>query len=208
MFENSQIDQRLSGHFRLILLTSLFLNAIFLVAVILRPLLWYASLPVSADQLFASPRFPGGILIAPPPPPHFQFSEIISLEKLPPGAILIDGPMFPDWTDTQALAMASTVLTISDQPIDRTSRLLKMVEPLYPAIANDHDQTVTLYFMLSVNEEGRVNAVGVAPYQPGAAPFKTAAVKAIKQWQYSPRMEQGYNRPFFTMVTIHFKKKS
>ncbi len=76
------------------------------------------------------------------------------------------------------LALASTVAHAEPNPIKR-------VEPAYPAEAVRTGTTGFVELEYTVDAAGKVASVSVVNAKPSRT-FESAAVKAVKQWQFAP----------------------
>jgi protein TonB len=79
--------------------------------------------------------------------------------------------------------------------------LAKRVEPEYPPVAIAAHVEGTVILEATVDRRGRVAGVEVLRSHPLLA---TAAVDAVKQWQYEPLMLNGSPQPFVLTVTVSF----
>jgi protein TonB len=79
--------------------------------------------------------------------------------------------------------------------------LTKKVEPEYPPLAVAANVEGTVILEATVNKRGHVAGVEVLRSHPLLA---TAAIDAVKQWQYEPLMLNGSPQPFVLTVTVSF----
>jgi protein TonB len=79
--------------------------------------------------------------------------------------------------------------------------LAKRVEPEYPPVAIAAHVEGTVILEATVDKRGRVAGVEVLRSHPLLA---SAAVDAVKQWQYQPLMLNGSPQPFVLTVTVSF----
>lgn len=75
-------------------------------------------------------------------------------------------------------------------PVITGGKLLQMAEPDYPQYARrvGMEGQVTLRFM--VTEDGRVRDIEVVSAEPERV-FNSAAIEAVRQWRFSPYLENG-----------------
>jgi protein TonB len=93
---------------------------------------------------------------------------------------------------TAALALAFTSAHAEPKPIKR-------VEPIYPAEAVRAGTNGFVEVEYTVDAAGKVASVSVLNAKP-ARTFESAAVKAIKQWQFAPGSDgRGKVRLDFTL---------
>lgn len=79
--------------------------------------------------------------------------------------------------------------------------LTRKVEPKYPPLAVAASVEGTVILEATVDRRGHVAGVEVLRSHPLLA---TAAVDAVKQWQYKPLMLNGSPQPFVLTVTVSF----
>lgn len=83
-------------------------------------------------------------------------------------------------------------------PLRRT----RFVEPVYPVEAQKAGVLGTVVILLTVGADGRVKDAQVV----GSVPLlDTAALDAVKQWEYAPRLENGVAVPMTVTVRVEFK---
>ena len=81
--------------------------------------------------------------------------------------------------------------------------LIRRVEPIYPDIAmHSHIQGVVILEAI-VGEDGRVVEVKVA--RSAGRLLDTAALEAVRQWQYSPLLLNGLHTRFVLNVVLSFR---
>jgi len=95
------------------------------------------------------------------------------LRQLPPGATVRMAPS-PQANASLPILQAPTVLT--------------RVEPQYPPLARSSRTEGTVQVMASIGPDGRVTDVSLIS---GPASLATAALDAVKQWTFSPTMQNG-----------------
>jgi TonB family protein len=81
------------------------------------------------------------------------------------------------------------------------SRLIYKVAPEYPEIAKRMRISGPVMLMANINEEGLVSDVQVIS---GNTILIDTAIKAVKQWRYSPTLLNGMPVPVVTPVTVVF----
>lgn len=82
------------------------------------------------------------------------------------------------------------------------SKLIKKVLPEYPTIAQRARVEGTVYLQVLVNEEGDISEVKVLQGHPLLV---DEAVRAVKQWKYSPTLLNGEPVPVVSTVTVIFR---
>ncbi len=95
---------------------------------------------------------------------------------------------------------ALQIVTASEtQPVPK---ILKKVDPVYPAkmLATGLSRSVTI--QVEVNEQGKVWSVKA--FRGGENEFVQAAVAAVKQWQVEPLVVDGKARPQAFTCTVNF----
>lgn len=90
-----------------------------------------------------------------------------------------------------ALALALVVPAFAAEPIKR-------VDPVYPPDAARAGKTGYVELEYSVDAGGKVASVSVLDAKPSRT-FETAAVKAVKQWQFAPGESRGKVRLDFKL---------
>ena len=84
----------------------------------------------------------------------------------------------------------------------KSPALLKRVEPEYPRLAVAANIMGTVILEATVDERGEVTDVRVL--RSVHALIDAEAVKAVKQWRYSPLTLNGHLSPFILTVTLSF----
>lgn len=85
-----------------------------------------------------------------------------------------------------AVLFATTVLALAfAAPAAAELKPIKRVEPTYPAEAARAGTSGFVEVEFTVDASGKVASVSVLNAKP-ARTFETAAVKAVKQWQFEP----------------------
>jgi len=118
---------------------------------------------------------------------------------------------------TQAAVKLCTVLTllacaslslsqVSPKPSEVSSasadeHLLKKVDPVYPALAKAARIQGKVVLRATISQAGTVADVKV---QSGHPMLITAAVEAVKQWQYQPFLVEGHSAEVSTTIEVPF----
>ncbi len=97
------------------------------------------------------------------------------------------------------LASPPPVVRISNGLI--APRLVRRVEPVYPAIAAAARATATVLLEAEVDARGEVTRVSVVHGHPL---FDAAAIEAVERWRYQPLLLNGVPTAFVLTVTVHF----
>lgn len=90
-----------------------------------------------------------------------------------------------------AFALALSVPALAADPIKR-------VDPVYPPEAARAGKTGYVELEYSIDAGGKVASVSVVDAKPSRT-FETAAVKAVKQWQFAPGESRGKVRLDFKL---------
>jgi protein TonB len=83
--------------------------------------------------------------------------------------------------------------------------LLKRVEPEYPPLAVAAHVTGVVILEATVDEQGAVTDVRIL--RSVHPVIDVEAIKAVKQWRYSPLTLNGHLSPFVLTVTLSFSLK-
>ena len=94
-----------------------------------------------------------------------------------------------------------TAVILSSQGAEK--RLLRHIQPAYPADARKSGIEGTVVLKTVVNETGVVEGVRLVEGNPALA---TAAIGAVKQWRYRPYVRDGRAQPFQTIVLVEFQR--
>lgn len=94
-----------------------------------------------------------------------------------------------------ALAAAALFVTL---PALADLKPLKRIEPEYPPAAVRAGKTGFVEVEFTVDADGKVTSVSVVNAKP-ARTFESAAVKAVKQWQFAPGGGRGKVRLDFNL---------
>jgi len=81
------------------------------------------------------------------------------------------------------------------------SKLIKRVVPEYPDLARRARVSGSVILEVNVDEEGNVYEVKVLS---GHTLLQEAAVRAVRQWKYSPTLLNGEPVPVVAMITVVF----
>jgi protein TonB len=84
----------------------------------------------------------------------------------------------------------------------QTPALVRRVEPEYPWLAVERNIKGVVILEATVDEEGRVTSVRVL--RTASALLDDAAVRAVRQWRYTPLLLNGIREPFVVTVTLSF----
>jgi protein TonB len=81
------------------------------------------------------------------------------------------------------------------------SKLIRKIEPVYPELAKRARVSGVVILQVTVDEEGSVSEVRVLRGHPL---LDDEAVRAVKQWKYSPTLLNGEPVPVIATVTVIF----
>ena len=84
------------------------------------------------------------------------------------------------------------------------SRLLKRVDPEYPALARMARVSGVVILQATVDEEGNVRDIKILRGHPL---LNDAVVAAVRQWKYTPTLLNGEPVPVQGTVTVIFNLK-
>lgn len=84
------------------------------------------------------------------------------------------------------------------------SKLIRKIIPAYPSLALRARVEGTVILEINVDEEGNVGDVRVLQGNPLLV---DEAVRAVKQWKYSPTLLNGEPIPVISAVTVEFRLK-
>jgi protein TonB len=82
------------------------------------------------------------------------------------------------------------------------AKLIRKVTPVYPGIALRARVSGEVAMEVNIDEEGNVSAVNVIR---GHALLTEEAVRAVRQWKYSPTLLNGEPVPVISIVTVVFE---
>jgi protein TonB len=152
--------------------------------------------------------------IAPPidePPDISSLTEVSRLSVgIPSGVGVSSAGIPPDLLGTAAAPVAPLPPPPAPRrapvPIShlQESKLVKKVLPEYPTIAQRAHVEGVVYLQIVVNEEGDISEVKVLQGHPLLV---DEAVRAVKQWKYSPTLLNGEPVPVVSTVTVIFRLK-
>ena len=83
----------------------------------------------------------------------------------------------------------------------QASRLVYRVEPEYPELAKRARVSRVVVMQVIVNEGGTVEEVKIVRGHPL---LNDAALRAVRQWRYSPYLLNGEPIPVIATVTVNF----
>jgi protein TonB len=84
-------------------------------------------------------------------------------------------------------------------------KLVRKVEPVYPALAAQARLSAIVILEAQVDTRGHVKSVTVLR---GAPLFDEPALEAVRQWRYQPLLLNGQPTEFILTVTLVFKLQS
>jgi protein TonB len=84
------------------------------------------------------------------------------------------------------------------------AKLIRKVVPVYPEISKKAHVSGTVILQVNIDEEGNVTGVRVVR---GHVLLVEEAVRAVKQWKYSPTLLNGEPVPVVSVVTVVFQLK-
>jgi periplasmic protein TonB len=87
----------------------------------------------------------------------------------------------------------------------KESMLIKQVKPEYPPLAARMRLSDVVILVVTIDEEGNVSDIKV---QKGNPILNEAAIKAVKQWKYSPTVLNGEPVPVIGTVKVIFSSKA
>jgi protein TonB len=103
-------------------------------------------------------------------------------------------------TDTE-LPGEKTAIILSSQGAEK--RLIRHLQPGYPAEARKAGIEGTVVLKAVVSENGAVEGVRLVEGNPALA---AAAITSVKQWHYRPYLRDGKALPFQTIVLVEFQR--
>ena len=98
-----------------------------------------------------------------------------------------------------ALPPPAGILRVSANSME--AQIEKRVEPVYPSQAEELNARAVVFVLLTVSKSGEVSNAQVLA---GFDWFRDPALKAVKQWRFSPYEVDGEAREVQTMVTLNF----
>lgn len=81
------------------------------------------------------------------------------------------------------------------------SKLIKRIEPVYPELAKRARVSGVVILQVTVDEEGSVSDIRVLKGHPL---LDEEAIRAVRQWKYSPTLLNGEPVPVIATVTVIF----
>lgn len=151
----------------------------------------------------AAPVEPAREIVAEPPGEDVGEEEVVGVEAGVPGGIGVGvlGGLLPE------IPPPPPPPPVRRGPIRIGGRikepaLIHRVEPEYPALALMRQMQGVVILEAIVDEEGRVESVRVLR-SPGV--FDWAALKAVRQWRYSPVLLNGRPEKFVLTVVVSFR---
>lgn len=87
-------------------------------------------------------------------------------------------------------------------PVEVVPKAVFKVEAAYPELARRAGLTATLRLQLIVDKEGKVRDVRVLKCSTPNVGFEQAAVEAVKQWTFSPAIQNG--KPVAVSTTLPY----
>lgn len=106
--------------------------------------------------------------------------------------------MFRQSTRFLRLTAMVLALSVALPAVAAPGKLLKRVEPDYPADAARSGKTGYVELEYKVGADGKVESVSVLDAQPRRV-FERAAIKAVKQWEFEPGETRGKVRLDFKL---------
>ncbi len=91
--------------------------------------------------------------------------------------------------------------TVEVSPTIADQHILKKIAPQYPEVAKSARLQGTVLLKVAISPEGKISHVGVVSGHPMLV---TAAISAVKQWEYKPFMVDDHAAAVSTMVEIPF----
>ncbi len=177
------------------------------------PKLSTAATRIPRTDFMAPDRIPRGIAAIDPPP--FESINPGNALGLPDGVQGGWPGVPPGEAIGPALAPPPQALPPPPRPAPRRepirmssgvqeSKLIYRVDPEYPPLARRARVSGTVILMVTVNEEGEVADVKVMRGHPL---LDEEALRAVRQWRYSPTLLNGEPVPVIAMVTVIFSLK-
>lgn len=148
---------------------------------------------------------PQPVEAATPQPPLPRMADVspppLALPKMP-SAALFDIAVGPSHAKGSARAdrRAAAELVLDQDRVDQRAKLLRRVEPRYPPIAREDGIEGSVTLRLLVDRSGRVRAASVVRASPPRV-FDRAALRAARQWVFSPARYRGRT------VRVYLKQK-
>lgn len=128
---------------------------------------------------------------APLPEPASDLASLTSPSAPAPAPAPSTQPSAPAVTTTPPpVTTTTTTAAASQAPAVREARLLSRVDPEYPREAMRGRQQGWVEVEFTINIDGSVSDAQVVASRPPRI-FDRAATRAIQQWRFEPRMENG-----------------
>jgi protein TonB len=131
---------------------------------------------------------------------------------VPPTGPAYDGPPGLPPGDAAGVIGFGSTLPIAPPPVEkkplrtggeiRPPAKTKHVAPVYPAIARQNGVQGTVILEATISEEGTVRDLRVLRSIPL---LDSAALDAVRQWQFTPTLLNGQRVPVLMTVTVTFK---
>jgi TonB family protein len=157
---------------------------------------------------------PEGMLLPPPPPPPKRDKDLlppplppakkikdVPLPPPPPAKTIKDVPLPPP-PPTEAELKAFAKGAVQAVGEIRPPKLIKEVVPIYPELARKEGVSGIIVLGVRTDVSGRVTEVKVLRSIPL---LDQAAVDAVRQWIYEPKLIEGKPTPVVFSVTITFR---
>jgi protein TonB len=148
---------------------------------------------------------------SPPPAPSVQNQPTVATQAIPTQEVNDTLPAATSITATNDASSSANVPQTygSDMPDGKSLKhppiLLKQITPNYPEYARRRGIEGFVILQFTININGRVTNPSVQQANPPDH-FETAALRAIKQWQFSPgRNDNGTPIPCRFQMRIDFK---
>lgn len=93
--------------------------------------------------------------------------------------------------------------TINIPTANAMTRVAKRVAPMYPAAARQLNVSGTQEVEITVDEQGSVVDAKVLK---GNAMFSAASVSAVKQWKFTPLVQDGSAKSFTSVIVFTYTK--
>ena len=94
-------------------------------------------------------------------------------------------------------------LVLKEEAVDEPPQVVLRVAPEYPPAAEDQGIEGYVVFKLKVTSEGRVEQVWVIDARPPGV-FEAAAVRAVRQYRFSPARYRGHAVPVLARQKLIF----
>jgi TonB family protein len=120
-------------------------------------------------------------------------------------APLVKLPSTDNAGELAAVFSAHETLPVMDAPVSRgvaQGRLIRKVDPVYPVQARTQRITGPVVLEIRLSKDGRVRDISIVSGDPQLV---TAAVQAVRRWQYSPTLLDGNPVEATKRVTVLFK---